>query len=105
MMQFRIKDVSFGEMYYGTSDINSIIPKTLPYKFQKNQIEPWNTVALDWFKQGIRKESILIPVYGIDKEKAMKHIQCLFNTWFLTKDQKIKNASFLLSIWFTSITL
>lgn len=101
----KIKDVGFGEMYYGTSDLASIIPPALPYKFAKYRTEPWASIAEQWFDEGIRKESILTPIYGIDKEKAMKHISCLFNTWSLSRLEKIMNAAFLLSQWFVHIKL
>jgi len=105
MIAFKIKDVGFGEFHYGTTDIDSIIPKTIPLYFLKSNPAKWNQISMQWFMEGIRKESVLIPIYGIDKEKAIKHVQCIFNSWALTKQQKVANAAFLLSQWFTQINL
>lgn len=101
-----VKDVGFGEYYYGTTDINTIIPMSVPDDFKPpNKMEPWHGVAVQWFNEGIGKESILIPKPGIDKEKAIKHVSCIFNTWFLTKPQKLANVSYLLSTWFLKVVL
>jgi len=106
MKIFKIKEIGFGESYYGTSDIESLIPKEVPDKVNRNTWGPaWNAIAENWFNNGLGKDSRLTPVYGIDKEKAIKHIQCLFNTWFLDKETKIKSAAYLISQWFTEIKL
>lgn len=101
-----VKDIGFGEYHYGTTNVSSIIPASLPNEFKPpNSVEPWHEIALQWFNSGIGKESILIPKPGVDKEKAIKHVSCIFNTWFLMKPQKIANVSYLLSIWFSKVVL
>jgi len=100
----KIKNVGFGELHYGTTDLDNLLPKYVPAEFLKNP-EPWKSIAEKWFKRGLEKTSVLTPIQGIDKEKAIKHIECLFNTFYLNKKRKITNASFLLSQWFTQITI
>lgn len=96
----KVKDVGFGETLYGTNDLESLIPATLP-----KVSNAWKNIAEQWFKTGLKKESVLVPVPGIIKENAIKHIMCLFNTWDLNKKQKIDNAAYLLSQWFTHINI
>lgn len=101
---FQPRETTFGETLYGTTDLTSLIPNEIPLKFLSKNLK-WNAIAEQWFKSGLGKDSRLSRIYGVDKEKAINHIQCIFNTWALTKEQKIANAAFLMSQWFIYVTL
>lgn len=99
MIFFKARETSFGEMYYGTSDLKSLIPGILPYKFN-NLENPWCVLSAKWFNEGLSKESAFKANYGFDKERCIRHIMCLFNTWALTKQEKISYGALLMSMWF-----
>lgn len=103
---FQIKEVAFGELHYGTSDYNSIAPKYhfIPkeFKFGDNK---WRDAAEYWFYKGLHKDSKLIPKRMIDKEAAIRHIQCLLNCWLINHKYKIAAAAYLLSQWFEDVEM
>ena len=101
---FNIKPVGYGEFYYGTSDVKSITPvfSAIPREFKSGNSK-WRIASSIWFKVGLHKDSKLIPKKGVDKEAAIKHVQCLINCYFLNATHKIAAAAFLLSLWFDDL--
>lgn len=93
-----IKNVSFNELYYGFNEktLSKVVPKIDNYKPKTK----WLLVAKHWYWYGLNKDWKLIPKSGVSKEAAMKHIQALLNTWYLSKDEKVAHGAKLLSLWF-----
>jgi hypothetical protein len=103
---FNIKQVGFGEFYYGTNETRLIAPSyaSIPKEFKvQTNMTKWRIASIVWFRYGLHKDSRLIPKKGIDKEAAIKHIQCLLNCYFINLQHKIAAAAYLLSLWFEDV--
>ena len=101
---FPVKYIGYGEFYYGTNDTRTIAPtySLIPKEF-KVGFTKWRIASNIWFKRGLHKDSKLVPKKGIDKEMAIKHIQCLLNCFFVHTSLKIATAAYLLSLWFDDV--
>ena len=106
---FQPKDVAFGEVHYGTKDTAAIAPQYqfIPYEFKFENDNAnrnfWQKIIVKWFKYGLHKDSKLQPKRGIDKERAIRHIQCLLNCWLVPQKHKLAAGAFLLQQWFENI--
>lgn len=97
------KKISFCEQYYGINKVEDLMD-LIPNTYSKKSFKSTN-FAEEWFMYGLKKEYQLFNVPEIDKEMAIKHIDCIFSTWFLTRDEKIKSAACLIDDWFERIVL
>lgn len=104
---FRIQEIPYGEQLYGRTDLSLLMPfaSTIPFPFHKKS-NYWRRTARNWFDGGISKDSVFTNKKGIPIEKAIKHIECLFNSRYTNNLEDIMvGVSFLLSEWFEEIII
>jgi hypothetical protein len=59
----------------------------------------WERFVDDWFFRGA-DSSKLVPKPGIDKQKAIRHLQCILGSFELTHEDKRAAVTHLLGEWF-----
>lgn len=106
MKFFELKEVGCGELYYGTSLISKIVPpyRAIPKEYKQDS-NKWVMFIEDWFRHGLDKDAKLIPKEGVEKEPAIRHIQCLLNSYLIDHRHKIAGAACLCGLWFEDVRL
>jgi len=97
------KDVSDAEIAFG--GINGLMP---PYKgleefdcYSRGKKSWGRDLFMDWFYKGL-KSLELYPKQGIDKNKALRHIKAVMQSFEPSHEHKVAACAFLFEKWFES---
>ena len=88
-----------------TTDVRTLLPKKneIPDGFDTHW-NKWNKAVTTWFFDGIRKDAFSVKE-GIDKDKAFKHLSAVISSWDLKHEHKTAGAAYLMSLWFSDVSL
>lgn len=72
----------------------------IPTDFKKWDGTKWNKFFNDLFYCGVITDG-LVPVDGIDKSKALRHLKCVAGSFEPKHEHKAAAVAYLASLWFT----
>lgn len=97
---FPIAEVTAVQASFPT-DVSMLMPKyqDIPEEFRDRHTK-WNKLFADFFYFGLEKLE-LTPKEGVDRDKAMLHIQTVMGSWEPKHEHKEAAVAYLFSEWFT----
>lgn len=83
--------------------VKALMPpyEEIPKEF-KSSSNPWDRFFSDWFFGGIELVDA-IPMEGIDKKKALRHLGTICKSFEPKHEHKAAAVAYLASLWFASI--
>lgn len=76
----------------------------IPEEFKRTKTK-WNHVVCEWFFKGLPKGTKFVPKEGIDRERALRHIQTCLGSFEPKHEHKEAGVAYLMSLWFEDIVL
>lgn len=86
--------------------ISDLMPKwdSIPKEFRNmNGLTPWNQFVSDWFFTGWPADRGLIPLEGVDPDKAFRHLYVVMRSFEPKHEHKEAAVAWLMSRWFKEI--
>ena len=97
------KELSAVEVAF-PANVNHLLPawESIPSEFKRFGANQWTRLAAQWFFSGLPKETVaeLKPRDGIDKAKALRHVQACLGSFKPKHEHKEAGCAYLLSLWF-----
>lgn len=90
------KEVSDFEIAFATT-VKHLLPENIPSEFYKNN--KWTKLVVTWFYSGLNSK-VLKQKQGIDKRKALRHLQAIMASFDISHEDKIAGVAYLMSLWF-----
>lgn len=96
---FEVKDVTPSDITFGCRAME-LMPKydDIPKEYKHGDTK-WNKLFNTWFFRGLSKLSVTAKP-GIDKDKALAHIQSIIGSFEPPHEHKAAGVAFLMSEWF-----
>lgn len=78
----------------------------IPEEF-KNQNRPtkWNKVVSQWFFSGLPSGTEFVPLEGVSKQDAMRHLATIMRSWEPQHEHKEAACAYLMSQWFKDVII
>jgi len=82
-------------------NVGHLMPKweEIPDEFKRFSGTKWNRLMCDWFFFGLKKLEVT-PKTGVDKDKALWHINAVMRSCEPAHEHKEAAVAFLMSEWF-----
>ncbi len=92
-------DLMFG------GNMSELLPamSDIPEEF-KSSSNKWAKLQSKWFFEGLTGY-VFIVKDGINKDNALRHLQCIQGSWELKHEHKQAGVAYLMSLWFDDIKL
>lgn len=92
--------VSDIDLAMGCNLVNLLPPyDNIPKEF-KNQSHPWCKWQAKWFYEGLTRNQIPKSKEGIDKNRAIRHLRTIQESWEPKHEHKEAGVAYLASLWF-----
>lgn len=78
---------------------------SVPDEFKHGHGNKWAELVSRWFFRGLPKGTEFIPVEGIDKDKALRHVKYCLGSWEPKHEHKEAGVAYLMSLWFKEVNI
>lgn len=93
-------------MAFGDANMKDLLPPydLIPIEFKRGHTK-WNKIQSTWFFSGLPKGTQFIPVDGVDKSIAIRHLGAIQGSFEPKHEHKSAAVSWLMSLWFKEIII
>ena len=108
-MTFNLIDdnITYNELCFGTPVKEKILPfdkNNIPTVFLNSKTK-WSQYTEIWDRQGLEKDTKIIPKMGINKEVVIKKLTALMNSrHFVERTLRLAAAAYIMSVSFENIS-
>lgn len=102
---FLPKEVDAPTAAFPGSVIGTYLPeeKDIPEEFKPHGATDWNDLFSTWFFTGLPQDTIFVAKEGIDKDKALRHINTCMRSFQPRQEHKEAGVAYLFSLWFEEV--